>query len=158
MPRIIGENIKNQLLIPDKFAGGFCTVFYRPGTTEERIAYPSAQWERKDGKIRNRRREALLDYGEMVILGFEEGYFKFKTPSPLGGEPSSTSPSPLGGEGRGEGELRTISSDPESKNYDPNWKALLRKYAPDILEAVAEHVFEPPVAVAWQGEEYTEKN
>ena len=150
MPRIIGENIENQLLIPDKFAGGFCTVFYRPGTTEERIAYPSAQWERKDGKIRNRRREALLDYGEMVILGFEEGYFKFKTPSP-----QKTNDE---GKGGGEEELRTISSDPESKNYDPNWKALLRKYAPDVLEAVAEHVFEPPVAIAYQGEKYTEKN
>ena len=137
MGRIIGENIKNQLLIPDKFAGGFCTVFYRPGTTEERIAYPSAQWERKDGKIRNRRREALLDYGEMVILGFEEGYFKEKMP---------------------DGSLRVFSSDPESKNYDPKWKEILRKLAPDILEAVAEHVFESPVAIAWQGEEYTEKN
>lgn len=137
MPRIIGENVTIRLLIPDKFADGYCTIFCRPGTTEERIAYPSAQWERKDGKIRNRRREALLDYGEMVILGFEEGYFKEKMSV---------------------GKLRVFSSDPGSENYDPSWKALLRKYAPDILEAVAEHVFETPNAIASQGEDYTEKN
>ena len=137
MPRIVGEKVENRLMIPDKFAGGFCTIFYRSGTTEERIAYPSAQWERKDGMLRNRKREALLDYGELVILGFEEGYFQEKMP---------------------EGELRIVSSDPESKNYDPNWKAFLRKWAPDVLEAVAEHVFEPPVAMPYQGERYTEKN
>ncbi len=137
MPRIVGEKIENKLMIPDKFAGGFCTIFYRPGTTEERIAYPSAQWERKDGLIRNRRREALLEYGELVILGFEEGYFQEKME---------------------DGTLRTVSSDPASKNYDLNWKAFLRKYAPDVLEAIAEHVFESPTAIPFQGEAYTQKN
>jgi hypothetical protein len=139
MPRIIGKNVINELLIPDKIAGGFCTVTYRAATTEERIAYLSAQWERKDGKIRNRRREALLDFGEMVILGFEEGYFRAKLE---------------------DGTLRIISSDPQSQNYAPEWKEILRRLAPDIFEAVAEHVFETPAAIARQAdfEEYPEKN
>ena len=41
---------------------------------------------------------------------------------------------------------------------NPKWKEILRKLAPDVLEAIGEHVFESPVAIAWQGEEYTEKN
>jgi hypothetical protein len=144
MARIIGENIKNKLIIKDQLnENSFLTIYHESATAEERIAYRSSQWKRDGSKIESRLTEARQEWGEKKITGFKEGDFKFKTSS-------------LEGEGKGEGELRTISSDPESPNYDPNWKALLRKYAPDVLEAVAEHIFESTFTIAEQ--DYTQKN
>ncbi len=135
MARIIGENIKNKLIIKDQFnENSFLTIYHESATAEERIAYRSAQWKRDGNKIESRLTEARQEWGEKKITGFKEGDFKYKN-----GE-----------------EVKIFSSDPESPNYDPNWKGLLRKYAPDVLEAVAEHIFESTVKFAEQ--DYTQKN
>ena len=136
MGRIIGENIQNTLIITDKKSVGTLTLYYGSETAAERIAFKSSLWEREGDKIRSRRTEALQEWGEKKITGFKEGDFKYKI----------------------EGELKSFSSDPDSKNYDPQWKTLLRKYAPDILEALAEHIFEEMVAIGRQEEIFTPKN
>jgi hypothetical protein len=156
MARIIGENIKNKLIIKDQYnESSFLTVYHESATAEERIAYRSAQWKRDGNKIESRLTAARQEWGEKKIIGFKEGDFKFKAPPEKISSPS-TGEGEGGGENRGEGEIRTISSDPESPNYDPNWKALLRKYAADVLEAVAEHIFESTFTIAEQ--DYTQKN
>jgi hypothetical protein len=136
MARIIGENIKNKLIIKDQFnENTFLTIYYESATAEERIAYRSAQWRRDGNKIESRLTEARQEWGEKKIIGFKEGDFKYKS---------------------GQEELKIFSSDPESPNYDPNWKALLRRFAPDVLEAVAEQIFESMVKFTEQ--DYTQKN
>jgi hypothetical protein len=136
MGRVIGENVQNKLLIKDQLSGGIITLFYRTPTTEERVAYKLAQFERTEGRVRSRVTEARQDFGEKILLGFEEGSFQFKST---------------------EGELRTFSSNPGSDNYDPEWKSLLRKYAVDVLEYLAEHCFEGAIAIASQ-EDFSSKN
>jgi len=136
MARIIGENIQNTLLITDKKSVGILTLYYESETAPERVAFKSSLWEREGDKIRSRRTEALQEWGEKKITGFKEGDFKYKI----------------------EGKLKIFSSDPDSKNYDPQWKTLLRKYAPDVLEALAEHIFEEMVAIGRQEEIFTQKN
>jgi hypothetical protein len=136
MGRIIGENIQNALIIKDKKSEGTLTLYYGSETAAERIAFKSSLWEREGDKIRSRRTEALQEWGEKKIIGFKEGDFKYKI----------------------DGELKIFSSDPESKNYDPKWKELLRKYAPDVLEALAEHIFEEMIVIGRQEEVFTQKN
>ena len=135
MSRIIGENIKNQLIIEDKIGGGVITLYYESASAPERIAYKSSLWQREGDKLKSRLTEARQEWGLKKMLGFKEGDFKFK----IGDEP------------------KIISSDPNSANYDPSWKDLISKYAPDVLEALAEHIFEAAPAFASQ-EGYTEKN
>ena len=135
MARIIGDNIKNKLIIKDQLnENTFLTIYHESATAEERIAYRSAQWKRDGAKIESRLTEARQEWGEKKISGFKEGDFKHKVGD----------------------EIKIFSSDPASPNYDPNWKALLRTYAPDILEAVAEHIFESTMTIAEQ--DYTQKN
>ena len=135
MGRIIGENIRNKLIIKDQFSGDLLTLYYRTPTAEERIAYRSAQFERDGSKVKMRLTEARREYGEKNVLGFEDGSFSQKI-----GE-----------------EIKPFSSNPASPNYDASWKDLLRQYASDVLEALAEHAFEGTVAIPAQ-ETYTEKN
>lgn len=135
MPRTIGENIRNKLIIKDRYnESSFITVYHGSADASERIAYRASLWKREGDTLKSCVTETRQEWGEKKITGFKEGDFRFK-----------------------EGEtLREISSDPESANYEPNWKALLRKYAPDILEAVAEQIFETTIVIA--GQEYTQKN
>ena len=135
MGRIIGENIKNKLIIKDQFSGDPLTLYYRPPTTAERIAYKSAMWKREGNKVISRVTEARQEYGALIIEGFEEGDFRHKVGD----------------------ELKIFSSNSESPNYFPAWKGLLKQYASDVLEALAEHAFEGVLAIPSQ-DGYSEKN
>jgi hypothetical protein len=136
MGRIIGDGVKNQLVLKDPFSGDPIIIYYRIPNSEERIAYESAKYRREKDRFEFCLSEARLKFGEKIIEGFEEGSFLHKI------------------EGAGN---RPFSSDPESPNYDPSWKELLRKYAPDVLEILAEHAFDSLRTVASQGE-FSEKN
>jgi hypothetical protein len=136
MPRIIGEGVKNQLILRDQFSGDPIILYYRMPTSEERIAYESAKYRRDKDKVEIKLTEARQIWGEKIIEGFKDGSFKFK----LGGD------------------IKEISSDPDSPNYDSDWKPHLKYYASDLLEALAEHVFDGLRAISTQEEIFTEKN
>ncbi len=128
MPRIIGENIKNQLIIRDQFSGDQIILYYRMPTTEERVGYESAKYHRDKDGFEIRLSEAGQIFGEKILEGFSEGSFVQKI-----GE-----------------EMKPFSSDSKSPNHDPEWKQLLRKYAADILETLSLHVFEGTTVIASQ--------
>ena len=135
MGRTIGENIRNKVTINDQYSGDPLILYYRSPTAEERIAYRASMYQREKDKVIFRLGEARQEFGAKIVLGFEEGSFQIK-----------------------EGDkLRVFSSEPASANYDAGWKDLLKKYAADVLEALAEHAFEEARAIPSQ-EDYTEKN
>jgi len=136
MPRRLGENIKNELKSLDPVSGSIIIYTYRIPSTEERVAYSRAMIELKDGEIILRPVEARQEFGLKIIEGFDEGAFEKK----IGDK------------------WMSFSSDPASPNYDPDWKQLLLKYAPDQVEAIASHVFDGSKMIAVQREVYDEKN
>ena len=135
MGRIIGEGVKNQLILKYQFSGDPIVLYYRIPTSEERIAYGSAKYRREKDKVEIKLTEARQVFGEKIIEGFKQGSFKFK----LGDD------------------LREISSDPESPDFDSAWKAHVKYYAADLLEILAEHAFDGMSVVSTQ-ETFTEKN
>jgi hypothetical protein len=136
MGRIIGEGVKNQLILRDQFSGEPIILYYRIPTSEERIAYESAKYRRDKDKVEIKLTEARQIWGEKILEGFKDGSFKFKLA----------------------GEIKEISSDSDSPNYEAGWKDLLKKYAADTLEILAEHAFDGVRAISTQEENFTQKN
>jgi hypothetical protein len=46
------------------------------------------------------------------------------------------------------GKNQPLSSDPNSPHYDPEWKSILQKHAPDIIEMLAVTVFDTSLSVS----------
>ena len=100
----------------DKISDSKITLFYRLPTTEERIKYTNAQFTRRANKVESHIGEARQKYGLAILLGFKEGAF--------------------------ETDKGLISSDPQSPKYEPEWKEVVKKYAPDIIEMLALHAYD----------------
>jgi hypothetical protein len=135
MGRKIGQNVRNELRIHDPVSGSAVVLYYRLPTTEERIAYSSAIFERDGEKVKITPGIPRHEYGSEILLGFEEGAF----------------------EKEADGSLIQFSSDPKSSAFDPEWKVLVIKYASDLLDVLAMHVFEG-ARVASSQREVIQKN
>lgn len=175
MPRRIDENIRNELKIIDPISGSVIKLYYRIPTSEERVKYGSDAIELKDGQVEINAVRARQKWGVEILEGFEDGSFERKAPSPLAGDSPKTS-SPAEGEDRdervglpavastqaGEREKPTrwvpISCNPKSPNYLPDWKNFVAAHAMDLIEALAEHVFEGRRILSSQEEVFSEKN
>ena len=166
MPRKIGENLRNDLKIWDPVSDSAIIFFYRLPTTAERIQYENDSYELVEGKITHNITKSRQKWGPEILTGFREGCFQKKVniPSPpacaeaSAGRPQGdqTKSPPPQGEGEGGGgsgsQWVPFSSDPSSPNYDPEWKSLVQKYASDLIETLAAHVFEGARAFSSQEE------
>jgi len=120
MGRLLGEEIKNLLRIKDPISGDEIGLFYRIPTTEEKGAYYTSIWDRTKNEVKENLTSARLEWGEKILEGLAEGSFSHKV----------------------NGEIKNISSDPESEGYLSDWKSWVIKYAPDLLEILAAQIFE----------------
>lgn len=152
MPRKLGKDVRNELKIVDPISGSIIKLYYRLPTSEERVKYASDHYEWVEGKIQVNAIKARQKWGLEILNGFEEGSFEKKVTQGLSPE--------LQGEGGGEGVTKwvSISSDPQSPNYDPNWKTIVSENAMDLVEALAEYVFEGRRIIGLQEGIFTEKN
>lgn len=116
MPRELSDKTC-EVTFYDRISDSQITLLYRMPSTEERVKYSNALVTRRLNKIESSIGEARIKGGANILLGFREGAFSMP--------------------GKG-----VISSDPGAANYDPDWKANVRKYASDVLEMLAAHVFE----------------
>lgn len=115
MPRLLNDK-PCEVTFDDRISDTRITLFYRLPTTEERIKYSNSLVTRKGNKFETSMGEARLKYGSAILLSFKEGAF--------------------------ETDKGMLSSDPAAPNYDPEWKNIVRKYAPDVISMLAIHVFE----------------
>jgi hypothetical protein len=115
MPRLLSDR-PCEVTFQDRISRSKITVQYRLPTEEERMTYANSLVKRVKGKIESNVGPARIKAGAAIILGFADGAFE-------------TDKGPL-------------SSDPKSPHYDPDWKAFVRKYAPDVLVMLALHAFE----------------
>jgi hypothetical protein len=121
MPRLLSD-APCSVTFYDKISDSKITLFYRLPTTEERITYINSYISRKGKNVEVSLGENRVDRGMDILTGFKEGNFLKADNLPL-------------------------SSDPESKNYDPGWKNTVRKYGADLVSALAMHVFEGSAVV-----------
>jgi hypothetical protein len=121
MARVLGAK-SNTIRMKDNLGGGEIELYYRMPTTVERAAYANESIVRKRGQVDFAVGETRQKFGADILIGIREGDFV----SP-GGNP--------------------IASDPESGNYQANWKDQVCESASDIVELLAIYVFESPSAV-----------
>jgi hypothetical protein len=115
MPRDLGDG-PNILYINDPVGGDRVGFFYRLPTTSERTAYETEMIERKGRKIITRGFPTRSKYGLRIIEGITDGSFMRNG--------------------------KAISSNPESPDFDPEWKACVEEKAKDLVAALAVAVFE----------------
>jgi len=123
MARIIGENVVNQVEIYDAIGGGTVVFFYRTPSTSDRAGYQADSIEFKAGrkpKARLRLAETRQKYGLQIITGIREGDVLYRDEN---------------------GETRPLTSE------TPGWKEQLSRFAPELVEAMAAHVFEAAAAL-----------
>lgn len=120
MPRLLSDDL-NEVILSDRISGSEITLSYRMPTTEERINYSNRQINRMGTKMVSAFGEVRQEYGAEILQGFKGGDFATKD--------------------------GPISSDPKSKKYNPKWKELVKKHAPDIIAALAIFVFERSVTL-----------
>jgi hypothetical protein len=116
MPREL-SNQPCEVTFNDKISGDKITIHYRMPTTEERIKYVNGFVTRQGNQIVSTIGELRMKAGAKIFVGFKKGSFSVP--------------------GKG-----LISSTPGEENYEPAWKAIVRQYAPDVIEMLALHAFE----------------
>jgi len=121
MPRHMKEGL-NTLKIWDNISNSELEVYYRAPTTEERTAFSNESIQRKRNKIIFRTSQARQKFGLKILTGIREGDFIVR---------EGDKDVPLG-------------SNSNLPHYNPEWKNLMMKYAADIVELLAVHVFEAP--------------
>lgn len=128
--RVLAEGSDNILILDDNISGGKIKLKYRMPTTAEMNGYSNGLLIRKGNKMVRNAGAMRQKYGARLLTGVGEDSF-----GKLVGKTSVP-----------------ISSDPGSKNFDPEWKALVVAQAPDVIEILALHIFEASVSKA-DGEE-----
>jgi len=118
---ILGDD-KRTVIIEDNKTGQEVLLEYRDPSTEEEIQYSNNQIKRRGNKPQIEVAETRLKYGARVLTGIREGDFgQIK-----------------------DGKTCPLSSDPNSENYNPAWKKLVKKHARHLIMLLAVHVFEAP--------------
>jgi len=98
------------------YGGEDVEIYYRNPTSAELAAFRATQVRRKKNKLINNIFAARMEGGRKVMTGIRDGDFEF------------------------EGGL--ISSDPHSPDFRQDWKALLVKHLPVVVEGVGRAAFE----------------
>jgi len=121
MPRLLSDE-PCTLVLNDNISNTRITLHFRMPTTAERVKYLSGLFKRKGNELQPNVNEIRAELGAEILLGFEEGAFTT--------------------------EKGIISSNPNSPLYEPSWKDIMAKYAPDVIEMLAIHVFERALTIA----------
>ena len=121
MPRITAPDQKNELKIYDNRSGEEIVFFYRDPSTQEFVSYQNKLFKRKGTKLVNATADTRLEFGKKILLGFKDGCFAKVV----------------------DGQEKLYSSDPQSPEYDPEWKDFLGNYAADLVMLLAQQIFEP---------------
>lgn len=120
MPRVTAPDVINELTLNDQVSGDQVTFQYRLPTTEERVQYNRQLWKRERNKVKSAVEETRQLFGNKIMIGFTKGAFAKLV----------------------DGKTVLYASYPADPDYDPEWRALVKKYAGDLLSFLAATVFE----------------
>lgn len=125
MPRILSA-AGNSLRLIDNLSGSQIEFYYRLPTTREHTAFQNECIQRKGRKVVNRYPETRLKYGMKILTGIRPGDFEIDD---------------------GAGGTRPIASDNAHKDFLADWRDHVEKYAGDLVQLLAAHVFETPASI-----------
>jgi hypothetical protein len=111
---------KNTMIVQDNISNSELHLHYRMPESAEIVSYRNGSSKRVRNALVNTTGENRLEHGKKILTGFREGDFEKEV----------------------DGAWVPISSDPQSKNYDPDWKKIVAAQAPDLVELLAVHVFD----------------
>lgn len=123
MPIVLSDEEK-YLDIRDTQSNQIVRLFHRQPTTREIADYTNNQFVRKGRKMVSQVGELRFKYGAEICTGIRDG--DFVRPD-------------------GKGGFVPMSSSKDSPDYYPDWKGLLKKHAPEMLNLLAAHIFEGSV-------------
>lgn len=119
MARVLTDT-PNKLALLDNISNTEIELHYSTPTSKQVAAYANGTTKRVRNKIVTRVGENRQKYGKEVLIGIREGDFEVIR----------------------DGKQVPLSSDLGSDYHDPKWKKKVAEMAPDIIEALAIHVFE----------------
>jgi len=120
--RLLSERDRPNLMrLRDPVSGASLGLLYRLPTTAERVEYLGSLLVREGEGAVIRLLEVRRRFGLLILQGLAEG--DFELPAQDGGR-------------------RPVSSDPGSAHFEPHWKELIEERAPELVEALAYHIFE----------------
>ena len=125
MARKLGDE-NNTVVIQDNLSDSEITLHYRMPTTTELTAYSNGMVVRRGNKLKRQVGEMRQKYGARILIGVGPDSF----------------------ERREGGKWLPVISDPAAAGFDKDWKSHVVDQAPDIIEALAVHVFETSVQLA----------
>jgi len=109
-----------RLVMSDRISDSDLELFYEPATPEEKIAFDNAYIKRSGRKVKNIIGETRMKFGAKKLKGIGDKSFVVKK----------------------DGKKVPLHSREDSEFYDPGWKAVVVKMAPDVVSALASHIFE----------------
>lgn len=119
----------NELRLHDNLSDSTIVLYYRTPTAVEQAGYTNGMTKRVRNKLINCTGEQRQKNGLAILTGFRTGDFL---------KPGGPDSPHYDADGKG---VR-FSSNQESPCYDAEWKKLVGKYAPDLVEALSIHAFE----------------
>jgi len=122
MPRSLTKK-PNKMSLYDRLSDSDIELFYRFPTTKEQIDYDNSSSKRKRNKVTSTIGETRITYGERILTGIGDTSFTVEK----------------------DGKNVPLHSREDSDWYDPEWKALVKEMASDILSKFAFLVFEGSV-------------
>lgn len=116
MPRMLTD-APNELRLRDNISDSVIVLYYKTPSAKQQASYTNGMTRRERNKLVNCTGEQRQKYGAEILTGFREGDFV-------------------------KADGTAFSPDPKAANYDPAWKDLVCRFAPDLVEALAIHAFE----------------
>ena len=138
---LLGKDVINEITILDAVSQTEITVFYKSPTAQEQQAWSADLFRRENDEVVDNEVNACLKFGAELMVGVSDGAL---------GIPTSN------------GEIKPISSDPKSPDYDEDWKRHLMEHATGFVVTFGNYVFRGhrivPKSRRPGREKYTAKN
>lgn len=126
MGRRLSASESNLLIFDDNLSGSQIYTYYRMPSSDERVGFMNMAVKRENGEVVTDYSGARVKFGLDIMTGFRDGDFEVMK----------------------DGKWCPLSSDPQSPNYDPNWRDIVKAQASDIVELLGIRVFETSVSIA----------
>ena len=119
MPRLLTNDLC-RVAMYDRISDSEIELFYDPPSPEEKIAYDNAIMTRKGRSVTSNLGQARMKFGAKKLKGIGDNSFVQKK----------------------DGKTVPLHSREGSDYYSPDWHAQVVAMAPDIVSALAVHIFE----------------
>ncbi len=147
MARRLMDDFK-KVILQDNSDGKDIPLWYRDPTTDEWAGYTNSAFQRVRNKVVNKTPEARLKYGRKLLQKIRPE--DWAVPASLHANKDELQDEIDDG-------YLPISSDPESKFYDPKWKDYVCEMGRDLVMLMAAYIFDQSAEIVSVGEEADEE-